>query len=135
MNDEEALKVAQGIVERVMAKTPPGRPAFYAFGHAQREIEKAAHDVRVRGAALETRISTGCTPERMARRRDGIYRPLIQRWTQTVAFMLASDGATVRFNCSKCGFGKDADLDRKATDLLADILEHYLSSVAHTPVH
>ena len=53
MNDAEALKVAQGIVERIMAKTSPGRPAFYALGHARREIERAAVDVHNTGAAVD----------------------------------------------------------------------------------
>ncbi len=53
MTDEEALKVAMGIVDRVMAKTPPGRPAFYKLGHALREIQQAAYDVRVRGQAVD----------------------------------------------------------------------------------
>jgi hypothetical protein len=42
-----------GIVDRVMAKTPPGRPAFYKLGHALREIQQAAYDVRVRGQAVD----------------------------------------------------------------------------------
>jgi hypothetical protein len=48
----------------------------------------------------------------MSANRKGIYRPFIQRWTQSVSLMLCEqlDGATVKFTCSKCKFYRVADL-------------------------
>lgn len=48
MDDEQALQMAMGVIERVMARQHPGRPAFYALTHARREIKSAQSDIRLR---------------------------------------------------------------------------------------
>jgi hypothetical protein len=55
MNEEQALEMAMGVIERVMATQHPGRPAFYALTHARREIKSAQLDIRTRTRGIAER--------------------------------------------------------------------------------
>jgi len=48
MDDEDALKLVEGVVERIMARQHPGRPAYYALSEAHRAIRRAKQDIEVR---------------------------------------------------------------------------------------
>ena len=41
MGDEDALRMAERIVETVMARQHPGLPAFYALSEAHRAVRRA----------------------------------------------------------------------------------------------
>lgn len=41
MDDDEVLRMVEGVVERIMARQHPGRPAFYALGEAHRAVRRA----------------------------------------------------------------------------------------------
>ncbi len=41
MEDDDVLKMVEGVVERLMARQHPGRPAFYALGEAHRAVRRA----------------------------------------------------------------------------------------------
>ena len=41
MDDEDALRMAERIVETVMARQHPGLPAFYALSEAHRAVRRA----------------------------------------------------------------------------------------------
>jgi len=45
MEDDDVLKMVEGVVERVMARQHPGRPAFYALGEAHRAVRRARFEL------------------------------------------------------------------------------------------
>ena len=45
MGDEDALRMAERIVETVMARQHPGLPAFYALSEAHRAMRRAMEDL------------------------------------------------------------------------------------------
>jgi hypothetical protein len=53
IDDEDALLMAEGVLERVMAKQFPGRPAFHLLTQARQAIRKARDDIRIRSRGLE----------------------------------------------------------------------------------
>lgn len=55
MDDQDALKMAERIVETVMARQPAGRPAFYALLEAHRAVRRAMGDLGAPPAGAEPR--------------------------------------------------------------------------------
>jgi len=58
MDDEEVLRMVEGIVERLMARQSPGKPDFYALSEARRAVKRARDDLkpgRYAGPPRETR--------------------------------------------------------------------------------
>lgn len=45
MDDADALKLAEGVIERVMARQHPGRPAFYSLIEARNALKRAQFDL------------------------------------------------------------------------------------------
>ncbi len=45
MDDDDALRMVEGVVERVMARQHPGRPAFYALSEAHRAVRRARREL------------------------------------------------------------------------------------------